>query len=598
MTTHARPLSWAAGIVLTLAGTVLAFWLTAPSRPGPTTRPAGASLQPQGPSDQPLAPPIVPCPFRFSDRTAEAGIDFTYHNGEEAGLRTILESLGGGVALFDFDSDGRLDLFFTGGGGFRKTAAGFFVEGLPNRLYRNLGSWRFRDITAEAGLGGTTDYGHGAAVGDYDNDGDPDLLVTSYQGTRLYRNEAGRRFVDVTTEAGLTQPGWSTSAAWADLDGDGRLDLYVTRYVDWSPQNHPACRYRYSGEVDICAPSVFNGLTDALYHNEGNGRFHEVGRSAGLHEGGKGLGVVACDLDGDRDVDLYVANDTTPNFLYRNRGDGTFDEVGFSAGVALSAEGIVTGSMGVDAADADGDGDLDLWVSNYEGETNELYRNEGGMRFTPMAMALGLGAVSRPMVGWGTGWFDLDNDGRLDVVVANGHLMHHLPRTPLAQRPLLFHQAADGHFQDVGPGSGAYFARPQMGRGCAAGDLDNDGDLDLVLVHQNQPVVLLRNDTAPARKALRLRLEGRASNRSAIGAVVVVQTAGRTWTRSVTGGGSYLSQNDSRLLIGLDAHAVVEHVTVAWPNGATDQHEKLDTAYSWLLCEGRPPRVDPRTRTP
>ena len=287
-------------------------------------------------------------------------------------------------------------------------------------------------------------------MGDYDNDGDPDLLVTSYQGTTLYRNEAGHRFVDVTREAGLIEPGWATSAAWADLDRDGRLDLYVTRYVDWSPRNNPPCRYRYSGEVDICAPSVFAGLTDALYHNEGGGRFREVGRSAGLQQGGKGLGVVACDLDGDRDVDLYVANDTTPNFLYRNRGDGTFDEVGFSAGVAMSAEGIAMGSMGVDAADADGDGDLDLWVSVYEGETNELYRNDGGMGFTPMAMALGLGAVSRPMVGWGTGLFDLDNDGKLDVFVANGHLMHHLPRTPLAQRPLLFHQAADGRFEDVG----------------------------------------------------------------------------------------------------------------------------------------------------
>ncbi len=209
---------------------------------------------------------------------------------------------------------------------------------------------------------------------------------------------------------------------------------------------------------------------------------------------------MACDLDGDRDVDLYVVNDTTPNFLYRNRGDGTFDEVGFSAGVALSAEGIVTGSMGVDAGDADGDGDFDLWVSNYEGETNELYRNDGEMSFTPIAMSVGLGAVSRPMVGWGTGLFDLDNDGRLDVFVANGHLMHHLPRTPLAQRPLLFHQTAEGRFEDVGAESGNYFADLHIGRGCAAGDLDNDGDLDLAIVHQNQPVTLLRNDSAPARQ--------------------------------------------------------------------------------------------------
>ena len=351
-------------------------------------------------------------------------------------------------------------------------------------------------------------------------------------------------------------------------------------------------------ERSTLPPSVFAGLTDSLYHNEGGGKSAEVGRSSGLQEGGKGLGVVACDIDGDRDVDLYVANDTTPNFLYRNRGDGTFDEVGFSAGVAMSAEGVAMGSMGVDAADADGDGDLDLWVTTYEGETNEMYRNDGGMSFTPVAMGLGLGAVSRPMVGWGTGLFDLDHDGRLDVFVANGHLMHHLPRTPLAQRPLLFHQVADGRFQEVGPLSGPYFNGLRMGRGCAAGDLDNDGDLDLVIVHQNEHVVLLRNESSPSRRVLRVRLEGHASNRSAIGAIVSVKVAGRRSTRSVNGGGSYLSQNDSRLLFGLDSDTMAEIVEVAWPSGAVDRYEKLDASTPWLLGEGRSPTVDPRADLP
>ena len=254
--------------------------------------------------------------------------------------------------------------------------------------------------------------------------------------------------------------------------------------------------------------------------------------------------------------------------------------------------------MGVNAGDADGDGDFDLWVSNYEGETNELYRNDGEMSFTPIAMSVGLGAVSRPMVGWGTGLFDLDNDGRLDVVVANGHLMHHLPRNPLAQRPLLFHQVPDGRFEDVGAGSGHYFAEMHTGRGCAAGDLDNDGDLDLVIVQQNHPAVLLRNDSAPSGKALRLRLEGGASNRSAIGAVVAITVADRILTRSVMGGGSYLSQNDSRLLIGLGSHPVAEHVEVSWPSGATDRHGPLDSAYLWLLREGLAPIVDPRAGRP
>ena len=247
----------------------------------------------------------------------------------------------------------------------------------------------------------------------------------------------------------------------------------------------------------------------------GTGPSAKSGRSAGLVEGGKGLGVVASDLDDDGDVDIYVANDTTPNFLYRNRGDGTFDEVGYASGAALSAEGIVTGSMGVDAADADGDGDPDLWVSNYEGETNELYRNDGEMRFTPSGMANGLGPPSRPLVGWGTGLRDLDLDGRLDVFVANGHLMHHLPRSPLAQRPLLFHQEPDGRFVEAGDSSGPYFdgTAAHPGRGCAFGDLDDDGDLDLVVVHQNEPVALLRNDSTPAGAVLRLRLRGGAGRR-------------------------------------------------------------------------------------
>jgi enediyne biosynthesis protein E4 len=591
-----RVLMWSAGILLMLAGTTLAFWLTVSHGPKPSARRPGTPDLPAVPSE-PIAPPS-PSPFRFHDATAASGVDFSYQNGEEAGLRTILESLGGGVAIFDYDSDGWPDLFFTGGGGFEKLASGFRVVGRPHRLYRNLGHWRFRDVTVEMGLNRSIGYSHGASVGDYDNDGDPDLLVTAYEGSTLYRNEAGHRFVDVTREAGLTVSGWSTSAAWADVDRDGRLDLYVTRYVDWSPQNHPPCTYRYSGEIDICAPSVFKGLTDLLYHNEGGGRFREVGRSAGLQAEGKGLGVVACDLDGDRDIDFYVVNDTTPNWLYRNRGNGTFDEVGFAAGVALSAEGIATGSMGADASDADGDGDFDLWVSNYEGETNELFRNDGGMIFTPIAMSVGLGAVSRPMVGWGTGLFDLDNDSRLDVVVANGHLMHHLPRNPLAQRPLLFHQNVDGRFDDVGPASGHYFAGLHPARGCAAGDLDNDGDLDLVIVHQNEPVVLLRNDSETTRKSLRLRLEGVASNGTAIGAVVAVKAAGRIVSRPVIGGGSYLSQNDERICIGLRTQTEAEHVEVFWPSGRTDRHDRLDAAHPWLLREGQAPVVDPRDGRP
>ncbi len=581
-----RRLVLATAAALTLVVVALVLWSRA--RPARVSGSPPATSPPQASA---TSEPEPYGPFRFTDVTDSARVDHAYRNGEEAGLYAILESLGGGAGLLDFDGDGRLDLFLTGGGRFEGSDPDIAIRGWPDRLYRNEGGWRFRDVTAEVGLGGEGHYGHGCAAGDYDNDGDPDLLVTAYQGVTLYRNEAGRRFVDVTDNAGLRAPGWATAAAWADVDGDGRLDLYVVRYVAWSPAHNPPCRYQSSGELDVCAPSVFEGLSDSLYRNEGDGHFTDVSRAAGLAEGGKGLGVVACDLDGDRDVDLYVANDTTPNFLYLNRGDGTLEEVGVASGAGLGVEGIPTGSMGVDAGDFDGDGDFDLWVSNYEGETNELYRNDGSALFTPVGLATGLAATSRPKVGWGTGLVDFDNDGRLDVMVVNGHLMHRLPGTPMPQHPFLFRQEPGGRFADVGRGAGPYFAAAHQARGCAFGDLDDDGDTDAVVVHQNRRVALLRNDSQ-AGFSLRLRLEGRRSNRSAIGAVVAVSAGGRTMTRPVIGGGSYLSQSDLRLRIGLGADRRADLVEVRWPSGATDRHEGLSTERPWLLREGLAPVVD------
>jgi hypothetical protein len=448
-------------------------------------------------------------------------------------------------------------------------------------------------VTSAVGLGSSDRYAHGFAVGDYDGDGDPDLLSTSYQGPTLFRNDGGCAFVDITAEAGLDRPGgWSTSAAWADFNGDGRLDLYITRYVNWSFANNPPCRYRYSGQVDICAPSVFRGLSDLLYYNEGGGRFREVGLEAGLVEDGKGLGVIAADLDGDRDVDIYVANDTSGNFLYRNLGHGRFEEIGATSGAGLSAEGIATGSMGVAAGDVDGDGDVDLFVTNYEGEINELYRNDGALVFTPVSMSLGLGALSRPMVGWGTGLIDFDNDGRLDVMVANGHLMHHLPGVSRSQPPLLFRQRDDGRFDEVARASGPYFCAPRPARGCAFGDLDNDGDVDIVVAHQNAGVVLLRNDSAPKRPALRLRLAGTKSHRDAVGTRIVVHTDGVRLTRVLAGGGSYLSQSDSRFTIGLGGASHTRRVEVHWPSGQNHVHHGLSAGRPWLLREGDAPKVD------
>jgi enediyne biosynthesis protein E4 len=583
----ARRISWLLALLIVLVGAPFgAFYIIK----GPRGKHSTSNNAP------PTSVESLPGPIRFREMSAGSGVEFSYRNGEESKLRVILESLGGGAGLFDYDGDGRLDLFVVGGGRFISSGQGHEIEGLADRLYRNEGGWHFRDVTAEVGLSPTGRYGHGCAAADYDNDGDTDLLVTGYGGITLYSNEGGRRLRDITAGSGMDQPGgWCTGAAWADFDNDGRLDLYVVRYVDWSWANNPPCRYPISDQVDLCSPMLFRGQTDLLYHNEGDGRFTEVASRAGLIEEGKGLGVVACDLDGDRDIDLYIANDTSGNHLYRNRGDGSFEEVGKTSGAAFSSEGIANGSMGVDAADSDGDGDLDLWVSNYEGETNELYRNDGAMSFIPVGMATGLGAPSRPMVGWGTGLVDFDNDGRLDVLVANGHLMHHLPGSGPDQRPLLFRQSG-GRFHDVGLGAGPYFSSLRSGRGCAFGDLDDDGDSDVVIVHQNQSVVLLRNDSARAGSGLRLRLEGRVSNRSAIGATVVVSVGKEILTRTVRGGGSYLSQSDLGLIIGLGEAREADHVEIRWPSGQTDRHGRLTADKAWRLRETDPPRGDARAQ--
>ncbi len=521
------------------------------------------------------------------------GIDAVYRNGEETGALAILESLGGGVAVFDFDRDGRPDLFFPGGGQIVPSAGGLTVEGLPGRLYRNLGGWRFEDVTEQAGFDDASRYSHGCTVGDFDNDGFLDLLVTSYQGLSLYHNIGGT-FVDVTEAAGLTEPGWATSAAWLDADGDGLLDLYVARYVNWSPEHNPECRYHSSGDVDICSPSVFEPLRDLFYRNQGDGTFKEIGREAGLVDGGKGLGVVAADLDGDRLIDVYVANDTTPNWLYRNRGDGTFEEIGQLSGAALSAEGVATGSMGVAVGDLDGDGDLDLWVTNYEGEINEFYRNDGAMQFVPIGLASGLGAASRPLVGWGTVLVDGDGNGLPEVFVANGHLMHRLPGTPRPQPSMLFQRAPDsGRFEPLRFDSESWFSQHRDARGVAVGDLDGDGDPDLVVVPQNAPVSLLRNDSLEPSRFLRVRLEGTESNRSAVGATVIVSAGARSQSIPLVGGGSYLSQTDAQLLIGLGTAPIADRVEVHWPSGQTDRHDDLEAGLSWLLREGEAAQLDP-----
>jgi hypothetical protein len=552
-------------------------------------------------------------PALFHDRTAGSGVAFTYHNGEEADHYTILESLGGGLALFDFDGDGLLDLFVVGGGTFtgshHKTIAGY-----PCRLYRNLGGWKFEDVTAQVGLDRPLFYTHGCAVADYDRDGWPDLLVTGWGRMALYHNEPidprdprrGRHFVDVTARAGLTGITWSTSAAWADLDGDGFPDLYVCQYVDWSFANDPPCE-GLTPDVrrDICSPKRFRALPHRLYRNNRNGTFTDISQSAGLRQhtadDGKGLGVLIVDVNDDGRPDIYVTNDTTDNLLYLNRGGGRFEEKGLLCGVAQDDEGRANGSMGVDAADFEGTGRPALWVANYEGEYHALYRNDmrpGRESFTFVTNATGIARLGQRFVGWGTGFLDVDNDGWEDLVISNGHVVRHPRTAPLRQQPVLLRNTArDGRrwFVDATAEGGPYFREGHRGRGLVIGDLDNDGRPDLVVSHQNEPVVLLRNEEASGHHWLGIELVGR-DHRDITGARLTLEVGDRRLWRFARGGGSYLSSGDRRLLFGLGKAERVGRLTITWPWGSTECWDGLRIDCYHRLCEGTGSKTAQRDR--
>lgn len=546
-----------------------------------------AAPPPSG-ADAPAGPPA------FEDVTAAAGVAFTYRNGEDAGHFAIIESLGGGAALVDYDRDGRLDLFLPGGGHYE----GRRVLGHPCKLYRNLGGLKFEDVTAKVGLDRVSfPYSHGAAAFDYDGDGWPDLLVTGYNRLVLLRNEAdgagGRRFADATKAAGLTEELWSSSAGWGDLDGDGFPELYVAHYGDWGfDTNHPTdCTY--DGKTrDVCQPRRFKPLPHTVYRNNRDGTFTDVTAALKLRADGKGLGVLVTDLNNDGRPDVYVANDTDDNFLYVNRGKrgGPLElaEVGLFAGVARDDRGVANGSMGVAAADFDRSGRASVLVTNYENELPALYRNRSdgrGERFTYDTLATGLSVVGGSYVSWGAGFLDYDHDGWEDVAVVSGHAIRFPTRIDRRQTPLLLKNEG-GRFRPVTAQGGGYFRTPHNARGAAFGDLDNDGKVDVVVSHLNEPAVVLRN-VAPTdgRHWVGFELAGE-KNRDVVGARVVVESAGGRQTRFAAGGGSFASTNDPRLVFGLGADARPDRVTVHWPSGRVQEFAGPAAGAYWTLTEG------------
>jgi hypothetical protein len=525
----------------------------------------------------------------FTDATAEAGIDYRNVCGSAPDAKGwISESLGAGAAWLDYDGDGKLDLYVVNGSTYDRQPD----RGEPNRLYRGDGKGRFAEVTDRAGVG-HRGWGLGVAVGDVDNDGDPDLYVTNFGANVMYRNDGDGTFTDVTAEAGVGNPLLSASAAFFDMEGDGDLDLYVTNYMDCDRGRVPsglsddACIF--NGVRVFCGPLNQVPQQDALYRNRGDGTFEDVTRAAGIHLASPryALGVVTADYDGDGDQDIYVANDSLQNSLWENRGGGRFVDVGLERLAAMNADGRAQAGMGADFGDYDGDRWLDLVVTNFTYDLNTVYRSVGGRFFVDESNLAGLG-VTMLALSWGTAFVDLDRDADLDLFIANGHIYPQADAYDLGWRyrqPNHVFVNQDGRFRDVTSAAGPGLDVERSFRGAAFGDYDDDGDVDVFLTAMDEPGLLLRNDTRAPGHFLRVALEGTRSNRDGVGARVTLSAGGRTQIRERKGGGSYLSASDPRLHFGLGSATRIERIEVRWPSGRVDTQTDLPVDRQILLRE-------------
>ena len=566
-----------------LLGSLLAVLASAQNHPGASGPPSHVA---QTPSPSQILP-------RFEDIGPQAGLTVSHISSPDK--RYIIESVSGGIGLIDCDNDGKLDIISVNGSNvdrYRKQGGDPMIT-----LYHQDANLKFTDITQQAGLT-RKGWGMGIAVADYDNDGLPDIYVTGYGGNVLYHNLGNCKFEDVTDKAGVAGGGLSLGAAWGDYDRDGHVDLFVSRYVHVDMNKLPElgsdekfCQFR--GVLVQCGPWGMQGESDFLFHNRGDGTFEEVSKKAGVDDPRHyyGMGVVWGDLDNDGWPDLYVANDAGPNYMYRNKHDGTFEEVGLVLGADLSGDGQELGSMGVDLGDYSHSGRLGVFVTEFVDQSDTLYRNNGEDGFADVSSTAGIAQPSHPYVGWGTSFFDMDNDGWLDIFAANGHVYPQVDTIPNAahfrQPMLLFRNKRNGTFEEIASATGLSDVPLRSRRGAAFGDINNDGCIDIVTLNVGEPPSLLLNHCQNGNHRVLFKLLGTKSNRLAIGARVTIRTGQMTQISEVKGGSSYISQNDLRQHFGLEKNVKMDEVTIRWPNGSVESLQNVPADYIYTFVEGK-----------